>query len=439
MEKQLSFKIPYNKGYEVITVPEKNLLGVFNPVWLDPLADPHATVREEIRRELSEIKIMPVDTSKSKVAIAVTDRTRVTPNKLFLSVLLEELNLLGIVDDNITILIGTGMHAPDSQEDIANNCGQEIQKRLQVLNNRPLEKDLHVECGRTSYGTPVQVHKVFAAGDLKIATGNITPCLMAGWTGGGKTVLPGITSQETIYSNHKLFTDQLKGAERGALLGVLPPANIVRSDIEEAADLAGLHMVINSVLNYDHSLVRVLAGHQVKVHRQGVEVATKGLQALFPRKADIIVSGVGLGFDISLYQGGSRVLQSLDGVIKEEGTVIFACACREGIYEGILQDVYRRWMERMPTPREIEELVRANELPPEDGVVLYVFSWLIHKLRCKIILVTEGLSKEETERVHMTHDTSLQKALDRVLSDHGGSAEVAVLPYGSMMLPRVMG
>lgn len=434
MNKIVEINIPCGGKQAAVRVPEKNLLGIFYPIRLEPLRDPGAGIEAEIARGFETTGIEKMASPASKVAIAVTDRTRVTPNKLFLPALLNKLNNLGVPDQNITILIGTGMHAPDSEEDIRQNVGEEAARRVRVINNTPLEQSVFVECGRTSYGTPVQVHREFAGSDIRIVTGNIVPCLMAGWTGGGKTVLPGVASKETIYCNHKLFPDQLEKASRGAMLGVLPPANIVRDDIEQAAAVAGLHMAVNSVLNFDESIVRVLAGPHVEIHREGVNTALQALGAVFPRKADIIIGGAD-PWGVSLYQGGSRFLQSLDGVINEGGSVIFSCECKEGLYEGILKDVYTRWMQEMPTPEEIRDLTVKDILPPEEGVVLYVFSWIIHKLKCKVVVVTQGMSGNELAEVHMGHALSLQDALDAALLYHGPDAGVAVLPYGTMMLP----
>lgn len=435
---QKVFKIPYGDKFENLKVPEKNILGVFNPVRLEEISDPRAVVRQEISQGLIKTGITDMISPKSKVAIGITDRTRVTPNKLFLKELINKLNTLGIPDNNISIFIGTGMHTPDNLEEIKKNVGAEVQSRIRIFNNRPFDKDLYVECGKTSFGTPVQVHKSFAEADIRIVTGNIIPCLMAGWTGGGKTVLPGVVSKETIYLNHKYSMTQLEKAGRGSMLGVLPPENIVRQDIEEAASIGGLNMAVNSVLNYDESIVQMMAGQHVEIHREGVNTALKALGAPFPKKADIIVAGVGSrGFEISLYQGGSRVLQALDGVINEGGTIIFTCESREGIYEGILKEVYTDWMRKMPTPEEIRSLTAADILPPEEGVVMYVFSWLIHKLKCNIVVVTGGMSDRELADMHMKRAVSLQEALDAALYDYGSNCEVAIMPYASMMLPYI--
>lgn len=438
MESIIQCIIPYGAKLEKFKMPQKNLLGIYSPKRLAVLQDCQRSIKEEIARGLVKTGIVDLASPASKVAIGITDRTRVTPNKLFLPILINQLNDLGIPDKNICVVIGTGMHNPDSPEEIKKNIGKEVQSRVRVVNNTPLVKEAYEECGKTSFGTPVQVHKEFAAADIKIVTGNIIPCLMAGWTGGGKTFLPGVVSKETIYSNHKFSMAQLEKIKRGSMLGVLPPENIVRADIEEAAGVAGLNMAVNSVLNYDESIVKVLAGNYVKIQREGVNTAMHALSAPFAQKADIIVAGVGSrGFETSLYQGGSRVLQALDGVIKKGGTIIFTCECREGIYEGILKDIYTEWMRKMPTPEEIRQLTAADELPPEDGVVMYVFSWLIHKLQCKIVVITEGMSEHQLRDIFMSRAGSLQEALDAALGDHGSDASVAVLTYASMMLPYV--
>ncbi len=432
-----SFKVPTGNRELTATVPEKYLVGIFNPLPLQPLPNPVAEMRKVIRDGLIKTGITGIAETGKKVAIGITDRTRLTPNEKILSVLLDELNRLGIKDEDVTIIIGTGVHTPDNKEDIYRNVGAEIAERIEVINNRPFEK-VHIEVGHTTRGTPVQVHQKFAAADIRIVTGNIVPCLMAGWTGGGKTILPGIVSKETIYTNHKLSMDQLERAGRGSLLGVLPPDNIVRADIEEAAHIAGLHMVINTVLDEENRIVKVLAGEHVNVHREGVAVSDHGLEVSIPEKADIIVAGVGsAGFEVSLYQGASRAIQALDDIVNPGATVIVPCECREGIYEGILKQKYADWMKRMPSPAEIRELTRNDTLPPEEGVVLYAFSWLIHKLQCRMVVVTEGMTPDELSDAHMGYAATLQQALDKAIQVHGPQARISILPHAGKIIPRL--
>lgn len=432
----VSFTVPSGTKELMAILPAQNVIGIYNPMPLLPLDQPMVVMKKVIMDGLIKTGIAEIATAGKKVAIGVTDRTRLTPNNEILPILLSELHALGIKDADVTIIIGTGVHTPDSKADIKKNLGAEIADRIEVLNNRPFEK-VHIELGTTSFGTPVQIHHKFADADIKIVTGNIVPCLMAGWTGGGKTVLPGIVSKETIYKNHKLFTDQLEKASRGSMLGVLPPQNIVRADIEEAATVAGLQMVVNTVLDEENQIVGILAGEHIAVHRDGVAVSGRSLEVTIYEKADIVVAGVGsAGFEISLYQGASRAIQALDDIIKPGGTVIVPCECREGIYEGILKQKYADWMKRMPDPEEIRALTRDDTMPPEEGVVLYTFSWLLHKLKCKMVVVTDGMSQEELRDVHMGHASTLQQAMDEALKEHGPQARVTVLPYAGKIIPK---
>ena len=431
------FTVPSGGKKLLGVVPSHNLIGIYNPIHLHRLEAPINEMQRVIRDGLIKTGISRLAAPGKKVAIGVTDRTRLTPNIEILPVLLQELQSLGIDDTDVTIIIGTGVHTPDSKEEIINNLGEEIAARIEILNNRPFE-NVHIELGTTSFGTPVQVHQKFAEADIKIVTGNIVPCLMAGWTGGGKTVLPGITSKETIYKNHKLSMDQLEKAGRGSLLGILPPHNIVRADIEEAAEVAGLQMVVNTVLNEENEIVKILAGGHLEVHREGVAVSGRSLEVTVQEKADIVVAGVGsTGFEISLYQGASRAIQALDDIIKPGGTVIVPCECREGIYEGILKQKYADWMKRMPDPEEIRALTRDDTMPPEEGVVLYSFSWLLHKLKCKMVVVTDGMTPEELREVHMGHASTLQQAIDEALQSHGSQARITVLPYAGKVIPKL--
>lgn len=438
-EQQINICVPSGHKELWASVPERNLIGNYAPIPLKPLSNPMEEIKRVIKDGIIKTGISSIASAGKKVAIGITDRTRLTPNNMIIPILLDELNELGIKDEDVTIIIGTGVHTPDTKDDIEKNLGRDVVLRVQVINNHPFE-NVHVRLGYTTSGTPVDVHQKFAEADIKIVTGNIVPCLMAGWTGGGKTVLPGIVSKETIYQNHKLSMDQLEKSGRGSLLGVLPPENIVRADIEEAASIAGLHMAVNTVLDEDNKIVKVFAGEHVEIQRAGVDIALTSVKARIPEKANIVVAGVGsAGFEVSLYQGASRAIQALDDIIRVGGTVIVPCECREGIYEGVLKEKYTDWMKKMPTPEEIRALTREDIMPPEEGVVLYSFSWLLHKLKCKMIVVTEGMTAAELHEVHMSHANDLQEALDQAMQEYGPEAKLSVLPYAGKMIPELSG
>lgn len=327
------------------------------------------------------------------------------------------------------------MHAADDPTELRRNVGKEVMERVDVLTNQPDDDGIMVQMGTSSAGTPVEIHRRYAQADIKLGTTNINPCMLAGWSGSGKIVMPGIASRAGIYHNHKFFVPPLRKLGCASLMGVLPPENPVRADLEECATIGGLDMTINTVLNAKRELVEVFCGKHVPAHRAAVEFMKPYVEVSLPQPVDIMIAGVGdPALEVSLFQGGSRVCGGVDRYLKPGGTLIMVNACEEGIYEGFEHEEFRGWMKRMPSPEEIGNVVQEGELGGEKGCVLFTFSWLLHEMNCRIIIVTHGMSEEELQEVHLGHDTDVQSAFDRACRD-SHDPRIGLLPYAGLVLP----
>jgi hypothetical protein len=127
----------------------------------------------------------------------------------------------------------------------------------------------------------------------------------------------------------------------------------------------------------------------------------------------------------------------VDRYLRPGGTLIMVNACTEGIYEGFEHEEYRDWMRRMPTPAEIGQLVEGEEMGGEKGCVLFTFSWLLHEMNCRVIIVTDGMTADELREIHLDHAPSadLQRALDDTTRSYGDGASIGVMPYAGLVLP----
>jgi len=433
---RIPIDIPFGSTRQRVEVPAGQLAGVCWPAPAPTVPNPEEHLRRVIQEGLERTGITRKAKPGARVCLAVTDRTRSTPNQQIVPILIDELEKLGIRDEDITIMVGVGMHAADSPEAIEANLGPAVARRFPVLNNEPDNQPAMVHLGTTSLGTPVEVHRRFAEADIRIGTGLVNPCMLAGWSAGGKIVLPGVASRRCIYENHKRFTGILAELHCSSLLGVMPPANIVRSDLEEAADIAGIDMVVDVLLDAGRNLVAAFADAHLPAHRAAVEFMRPYVEVALPEKVDIMIAGVGdIGYEVSLFQGGSRVCGGVDRYLKPGGTLILVNQCREGIYEGFEHEEFRQWMREMPTPAELRRLTEALEIGGEKSCVLYTFSWLLHEMKCRIVVVAEGMGPAELHEVHLEYAAHVQPALEAALAEYGPGASVGVMPYGALVLP----
>jgi nickel-dependent lactate racemase len=434
----MKIQIPYGHEMLELEVPESQVVGVCSPRPMSPAPNPDTLLRRSIEAGIEERGLAAKAGPSAKACVVITDRTRSTPNRLVLPIVLDQLNAIGVPDENITVISGGGMHAADSREDLLRTVGQAVLARVEVITNEPDNDAIMVNLGATDIGTPVEVHQHFAEADIKIGITNVNPCMLAGWSGSGKIVMPGVSSRRAIYHNHKQFVKVLMELRCASLLGIMPPRNPVRADIEQVATISGIDMVVNTVLDSQRRLVNVFCGEHIPAHRAVMAQMLPNVEVTLPQAADVMVAGVGdPALEVSLFQGGSRVCGGVDRYLRPGGTLVMANACDEGIYEGFEHEEFRDWMRRMPTPAEIGQLVEDGEMGGEKGCVLFTFSWLLHEMGGRIIVVSDGMTAAELKEIHLAHAASLQQAADDALGCYAGGASIGIMPYAGLVLPTL--
>jgi len=427
----MKVSVPYRGRRIEFDIPKKNLLVVARPK-VRRIRNDLQTIKKALANPIGSKKLSELARPESKVAIAVTDSTRPVPNSKILPLVLGELEESGVKDANITVIIATGMHRQNTEEEIKRNIGEKAAKRYRVVNHNPEDRANISKFGKTQLGTEVQVNKTFADADLKVVTGAIMPCMLSGWCGSGKTVMPGVSSRKSIEQNHALFVKNFESLDRGAMGGIVEN-NFVRKDIDDCAARAKLDFAINVSLNERKEVMQAFAGHPQNVHRQGVEFGKDAMKTTVPERADIVIAGPGfVEYEVSLYQSASRTFATVENVVKERGTVILVSSCHRGLYEGIGKEIefYRDWLTRLPKPKEILDMTVKNEVPSFESCILYQFSWMMQRFSIKVL--TKGMSESELEEIGMGYVSSPREAINESLRTHGENAKIAVVPYASI-------
>jgi nickel-dependent lactate racemase len=274
-------------------------------------------MRAAVQNPIGSPRLSELAKGKKEVVILFDDLPKPTPAKVIVPFVLEELHAGGITDEHIRFLCAPASHRPLMYPEFAAKLGAEIVARYPVYNHNIYEH--HVYIGTTSRGTPVHVNKEFASCDLRVAIGGIIPHPSAGYGGGGKIVIPGVSSIDTIESHHKHFIDAAR-VERGRVHD-----NEFRLDIEEAARLAGLDFKVDAVINNRREVVGLFAGDFVEEHRAGVELAQQVYPTEVAQGADVVVSNT--------YPDESQFVRSTWCVplsLNEGGDVVMVIQSHEG-------------------------------------------------------------------------------------------------------------
>jgi nickel-dependent lactate racemase len=321
-----------------------------------------AEIRKAFQNPIGQESIRKLAEGKKTAAIAVDDMTRPTQAHRFLPFIMEELNQAGIKDEDIKIIMALGCHRPLMKTDQEKKLGKKMANRFPVYNHHPFENLANV--GTTSRGTPVKINRYFVEADVKIGIGFITPHPIAAFGGGGKIVIPGLGSIDTIEKNHTpAFMGKI--GSTGFSQGLDLNTNELRLDMEEGARMAGLNMIVNSVGTSDGKTAGVFVGDLVQAHRAAVELASKVYVTEAPTDMDI---GIFNAFpeDTELVQA-QKALNVWTGnmnqrLVREGGKVVIATASSDGLGFHSLADRGMRLYNRVDRRKTIAEILRGRKV-----------------------------------------------------------------------------
>ena len=248
------------------------------------------------KQQLKDAILNPIGTKpikklakgKKEVVILFDDMTRPTRVAEIVPFVLEELETAGIGDNQIRFVAAIGAHGALTRLDFAKKLGEDIVCRFPIYNHNPYENCTFL--GNTSLGTPLYVNKEVMNCDLKIGIGSIVPHPMTGFGGGGKIILPGVASIDTMTAHHRDLMIKLltEGKDPGIGLGTFEK-NLLRLDIAETAEMAGLDFKIDTLVNTRGQIIGIVAGKPTPAHAEGVRLARE-IYATQPAKdPDIVI------------------------------------------------------------------------------------------------------------------------------------------------------
>lgn len=355
-----------------------------------------------------------------KVIILVDNFARATPAYLILPPILR---FLASVGATAKIIIAAGALWEMKESQVEAKLGREIlASGIEVLQNKARVPENYKFVGVTRLGTPISVHKEFLAADVRLGIG-LTQVNLWGYGGGGKIVLPGVCSYETIEWNHRLSTAP------GSSFGVLPAANPIRQDIEEAAEIAGLSFVLNVILNSRKEIIDAKAGKPRSVHSASVARYNELYAYEVPEKADISLSG-SFPWD-TLYAHACWAAVGLDGVTKDGGTMIVASPSPEGL--GHIMPI-KKYM-----PANSESLAKAfsdfyyRRAEFWDGVIWYKLLEVL--TRKEMVVVTQEKNFAGFAEINVKAFGTVEEALHYAYEKHGRQAKLAFVPYAKWCVP----
>ncbi len=413
----------YNNQPLTFDLPESwNLLAMSEPREVPAAENVAELVKEGLENPIGMAPLAQIIPSleNRRAVIIVEDQTRPTPVDLVALPLINELNRLGISDESIEVVIGRGTHRETTREEIRQKLGKEVVSRLKVSIHDPDDKDNLVNVGTTSRGTPCWANRKVVEAGFKVGIGTINPHYFAGYGGGPKIVLPGISGRDTIRHNHVMIREP--GTTQGNMEG-----NPLWEDMLEAARLVGLDMKIDCLLNSEKKIYRVLMGDVEAGQKEAVKALIEVYGAAVPKMADVTITSA-FPLETDLIQSGKSILLA-DDITRPGGTVILLSACPDGA--GPL--MYETLAER-PEPEQVVDWIAEGKASTTGGPMA---SRLRRLLTTKnLMVVTEGLTEQQLADMEMEYASSIEDAIARV-SQRRPTADVIILPVGGSTFPFV--
>ncbi|MBQ1407064.1 MAG: nickel-dependent lactate racemase [Eubacterium sp.] len=419
-----TIQIPYYKDHMDLHVDEKNLKAVITAEaeGFDPGKTEEKLVRDALANPIGTPRLIELARGKNKITIVTSDHTRAVPSKLTLPILLEEIRK-GAPDAEITILIGTGLHRPTTEEEQRAMFGDAIVDNERIVVNRCNEEDEFMFMGILPSGAEFHVNKVAAECDLLITEGFIEPHFFAGFSGGRKSILPGVCNAATVNENHSYKAIGTPFSVAGVL-----EHNPIHEDMVVAARMVNVQFILNVALNGEKKVIGAWAGDLEQAHAVGVSFV-RGLAQKPVVTGDIVItSNGGYPLDQNVYQS-PKAVATAEACAGEDGVIIITASCCDGMGGANFGKLMK-----MGTPEEIDAFL--SKIPPKESISEQWSAQIYARvlMKHKVILVTTFMDTSEVESANMIHAKDVDEALEKAYEIKGRDASVVVIPDGVAVL-----
>lgn len=416
-----TIKLPYGLGFQYVDIPDDRLVGMLESQAQhdQPESDQDALVRNALDNPYETPRLEELAQGKKNVVIITSDHTRPVPSHVTMPILLEKVRQ-GNKDANVTILLATAFHRPTTREEMVFKFGEKIVQEEKIVNHDCRDKENLTYLGALPSGAELLLNRLALEADLLIAEGFIEPHFFAGYSGGRKSILPGIAGEKTVLTNHcSKFIDSNK-----CRTGILED-NPMHLDMLVATEKSGLKFILNVVINAEKKVINAFAGDPFKAHENGCRFV-ESLAQVKAAPADIVVTtNGGYPLDQNIYQS-VKGMTAAEATAKEGAVIIMVSACNDG-HGG--ESFYRTFLEAKDA-REVMNSILAT--PMENTIPDQWESQILARVLMKhqVIIVTDQCAPKLITDMKMLHAGTFAAALEMADRIKGKDATITVIPDG---------
>ena len=399
-------------------IDDNLVMGILEPNKIELGLTGVEEVKRSLQNPIGSPRLNQIVKKGEKVVIITSDITRPMPSYKVIPAILDELYEIGVAKEDIAVVFALGSHRPHTEEEKIQLVGERVYNEVSCIDSDPND---YVRLGVTKRGTPVDIFRLVAEADKRICIGNIEYHYFAGYSGGSKAIMPGVSTPAAIQANHRNMLHE--DARAGKLDG-----NPVREDLDEAIEHCPIDFIVNVVLDENKEIIYSVAGDYIKAHREGCKFLDRIYKKELKEKADIvIVSQGGAPKDINLYQT-QKALENAKYAVRDGGIIILVGSCKEGMGN----KSFESWMVEGETPDELIDRIRKNfTLGGHKAVAI---AGVLKKAR--VFLVSE-LEPDFVRSIFLEPYSTVQEAYEDALKELGDVEKVLIMPYGGSTLPVI--
>lgn len=419
----MQVRLAYGKTGLNLVLPDDANITVVENRYVPALPDPIAALRDALRRPIQQKPLRELAKFGDSVAIIFSDITRPTPNHLILPAILAELD--HIPPESILLCNALGTHRPNTPDELRRMLGDHLVDTYRIEQNNAADQSTQVHLGKSSFGHDIWINRAYMQADVKILTGFIEPHFFAGFSGGGKAVMPGMAGQQTVFGNHDAGMIANPNATWGVTHG-----NPIWEEAREAALMSNPNFLLNVTLNRDKQITGVFAGQLEAAHDTGIEFVHQSSMIPVAEPCDIVITtNSGYPLDLNLYQS-VKGMSAAEQIVCPGGSIIIAAECSDGIPD---HGLYGQLLREADSPAALFDSIMQASATRQDQWQAQIQARIQQK--ADVYVYTQNLTEQQIRDALLLPCVDIAQTVDMLRHKYGRDARIGILPEGPQTIP----
>ena len=419
----MKIQLAYGKTGLELNLPDETNTTVIETRFVAALPDPEQALRKALQSPIGTMPLRDLARPDQTVAIIFSDITRPTPNHLLLPAALNE--LAAVPDESIVLCNALGTHRENTHDELCQMLGEDIVRRYRIEQNNSADQSTQAYLGKSSFGHDIWVNRVFMEADVKILTGFVEPHFFAGFSGGGKAVMPGMAGQRTVFGNHDAGMIANEKATWGITRG-----NPIWEEAREAAQKTNPTLLLNVTLNRDKHITGVFAGELSAAHDAGIEFVRQSSMVPVAEPFDIVITtNSGYPLDMNLYQS-VKGMSAAEQIIRPGGSIIVAAECSDGIPD---HGLYGQMLREADNPQTLFRAIMETAETRQDQWQAQIQARI--QAKADVYVYTDHLTDQQIRAALLLPCHDIAQTVETLRDRYGRDARIGVLPEGPQTIP----